>query len=169
MEGEVRCRQRGLALAMSLLLLLLFSLVAATLAQTGLLELRIAANSEASSDARQRSLALVDALLEEPGNFPARGGPGYRFCAKGDAIGSCDEFGLVVPAAVLERMQPIRYRVERVGPLRAPLPSVQETLASSAVVFAATRFEIIVSPATDRADAGEVVQGILVRIPRGQP
>ncbi len=169
MREDALRQQRGMVLVLSLVFLLLFAVIAAALLQSGQLELRMAGNSESVIRDRQRALAVLELLLEQPGIFAARERQGYRFCAPGDPGPGCDEFSLSPVSVLPVALQPASARIERVGPLAVTLPAMHEALASSAVAFAATRFELWVATGEIGQRRTELAQGVMRRVPGVAP
>ena len=162
-----RGQQKGLVLIVSLLVLLLLAIIATTVSETNLLQLRMAGNEQAKTEALQRSLALVDAILDNASNTPVVGGIGYKICKQGVSGGGCNTSTITVdgtlePAAIGD----FDYFVTRVGPLETTIPVMSEQMASSGTAYKAAKFEITsdYDGSDENLGRARVVQGILVRI-----
>ncbi len=162
-------RQRGAALIISLLFLLLITLVATTGSENSTLQLQMAGNEQSRVEAQQRALALLDAIIDDPDNAPVVGGIGFKICDAADTDASCDLTRIALDTAVTSMPAgvDIDYFVTRVGPLEVDAPSMAEEMASSASAYKFARQEITATiDGTDaRLGRSVVVQGMQVRIP----
>ncbi|MCP5130047.1 MAG: hypothetical protein H6985_10750 [Pseudomonadales bacterium] len=162
-----RAGQRGMVLAISLLVLLILSLVATTVARTNRLQLHMAGNDEARIAAMQRALAVADSVLPvaiAPGR-PAQ--VGYRLCTALSTDTRCDERTITLDPSVQTAIGSLDVAVVRVAPLQDRLPVMAEAKASSTVHYRAARIEVQV--AYDGSSGGRgramLTQGLLVRLP----
>ena len=171
-------KQRGMVLLVSLLILLLMAIIAAAVTQTNTLQLQMAGNDEAKTDAMQRALAIVDAVIDNPGNTPVRGTVGYTLC-KPNATGTCDEKNLAVGDQVIdvdadgsvttEEKGRHDFVVTRVGPEYISLGAVgrrDDTEAETGLEYQGAIMEV--SATYDGTDqnlgATTVVQGVMIKI-----
>lgn len=160
-------KQDGVALIVCLIMLLLIGLVATAGSQVGQLELFMAGNSEAKSDAMQRSLAAVDAVLEEPDDYlPVTGDIGHVICKVGD---TCDADLIDLASSHPQLPDQDKYTsitVTRAGPLETPLPVMDENNASSGVAYKGARFEVTAEYDDSASGLGKarVTQGVMYRI-----
>lgn len=158
-------RQRGLVLIISLLILLMTSILAATVYETNTLQMRMAGNEQTREGALQRTLATVDAIVARQENFPLHGSIGYRACDVEAMDESCDETSIVVDRGRAPWARPADYSIVRKGPLEVGLPSMAEGSASSGWHYRAALYEVRVAGAGDKRDPGEktMAQGVLIR------
>jgi hypothetical protein len=70
------CRQGGVALITALVLLVVITILSLAAIRSGTQELRMAANQEARTDAFQTAVAVIDGIIETPGNLAVAGGAG---------------------------------------------------------------------------------------------
>ena len=166
---HTRKSQGGIVLIVCLLILLLIGIVATTTSEVSLLQLYMAGNDESKSDALERALAAVDAIIDNAENTPVVGGIGFEICKVGE---TCD-----APIIDLRATDPgdpslpdldnyPSYTVTRVAPLETTIPVMDESMASSGINYKAARFEV--SATYDDTDSGQgrstVVQGVLVKL-----
>jgi PilX N-terminal len=83
----IRSRQRGVALAVSLIMLLLLTVIGVTAMRSSIFESQMARNEEARIGAFERAQSIVDSVIETPGNFLGSE-PGDTNCT--DAVANCD-------------------------------------------------------------------------------
>jgi archaellum component FlaG (FlaF/FlaG flagellin family) len=176
---NMRNEQRGMVLLVSLLILLLMAIIAAAVTQTNTLQLQMAGNDESKTDAIQRALAVVDAVIDNPKNTPVRGDIGYTWCKPGSTK-SCDEYNLSVEdevvdvdgdgnATAAEKSQ-YEYIVTRVGPEYISLGALgrrDDSRGDSGLDYQGAVIEV--SGSFDGTDKGlgssSVVQGVMIKIP----
>jgi hypothetical protein len=155
-----------MVLLVSLLVLLLFAVIASTVLRGNLLQLRMAGNDEAQNAALQQGLAAVDALFASRAGFHLNGGVGHRVCAVDATDSSCDARLLRLPVGLGRAGAAMDYWIVRAAPLEQRLPVMDETDASSTAFYRAARFEIGArydDTAQGLARAA-VVQGVVVRL-----
>jgi hypothetical protein len=157
--------QRGVVLIFTLVILLLMSFLASSLYENHLLQLRMAGNEQARSEAMQGALALVDGVVAIESNFLIRGSEGYTFCPQGLSNESCDEANLVLDLAVPQDESYRAYSLQRRPPLEALLPVMDEDRASSGRHYRTALFEINASVRTPVGQGVAVHQGFMVRFP----
>lgn len=161
--------QRGAALIVSLLFLLLLTLVATTGAENSTLQLQMAGNEQSRVEALQQNMAILDAIIDDADNAPVVGGVGFKICDQSSTDTSCDLKEIAIDSSVttVPTGVSVDYFVTRVGPLEVDAPSMSEELASSASAYKFARQEI--TSTIDGTDArlgnSTVVQGMQVRIP----
>ena len=83
-------QQKGAALIVALLFLVLISLVAITGAETSTLQLQMAGNEQSRLEAQQQAMAVIDAIMDDTDNAPIVGGIGFKICDTADTDASCD-------------------------------------------------------------------------------
>lgn len=162
-------RQDGAALIISLLFLLLITIVATTGSENSTLQLQMAGNEQSRVEAQQRTLALLDAIIDNADNAPVVGGIGFKICDASATDTSCDlaRIALDTTVTTVPSGVEIDYFVTRVGPLEVDAPSMAEEMASSASAYKFARQEITATiDGTDaRLGRSTIVQGMQVRIP----
>lgn len=72
--------QRGAALAVALILLVVLTLLGVAAVRTTQTELRLAENAESRSSARQLAESLISVVLADANNTPVNEDPNYRTC-----------------------------------------------------------------------------------------
>ena len=161
--------QRGAALIVALLFLLLITIVATTGAETSTLQLQMAGNEQSRVEALQQTMAVLDAIIDDADNAPVVGGVGFKICDVNSTDSSCDltEIDLDTAVTTVPTGVTIDYFVTRVGPLEVDAPIMSEELASSASAYNFARQEITatVNGTDARLGNSTVVQGMQVRIP----
>lgn len=137
-----RSRERGAALLIGLLLLLLVSVLATAGVRLSVSSVRGAVNEQLRSDAFQRAQNLVDGALAQAANTTLRSRPGERNCLPGDSAAECAQHALRLdPAPRTEDVAggAIRVRIARLDPeLTAP----PRGTGYSAVRFQAGQLEV---------------------------
>jgi Tfp pilus assembly protein PilX len=98
---------RGAVLLLALVFMLLLAMIAATVMQTAILQLRMAGNDQFLEEAFHKAQAIATELSLSPDNFSLEGGVGYTNCPVGVEELDCDRSQLPVGdqagAAVMER------------------------------------------------------------------
>jgi len=150
----------------ALLILLATALLASTLFETNLIQMRMAGNEQARAQALQDALSVIDAVLENYANLPLHGQVGDRFCPAGAADSSCNAVLAAVDPHRLGARAEIDYSLTRKGPLELALPVMPEERASSGRYYRAALFEVTVAART-RGARVSVSQGILLRLAAG--
>lgn len=161
--------QRGVVLIVSLLILLLIGVIAATTSEVSLLQLFMAGNDESKSDALERSLAAVDAILDDANNTPVVGNLDYVICKLGaaDPGNECNVKVIDLTASGIPDLGNYpNYTVIRVAPLETTIPVMDESMASSGTSYRAARFEISATYDDTASGLGRttVTQGVLVKL-----
>ena len=158
-----------------LLLAMVFMLLLATLAATGMatsiMEIRMAANDQFKEQAFQTAQAFAAAISRDTENFHVSGGVGFTICKNQMSSPNCDASKFVTLGSSLDHVSsgvPVDYLVERMGPLLVPgMPfrqsqnSVSSVLAYDAAIFEA---RVIVDGADVNLARAEVAQGIAVLV-----
>jgi hypothetical protein len=152
-------KQNGLVLLVSLLILLLIGVVATTVTETNIMQLRMAGNDESKTAALERALAVVDAILDRAKNTPVVGGIGYQV----------PKDSIVIHEEVTNAKGTFGYSVTRVGPLETTIPVMNQAMASSGTEYRAARFELTATYDGSAHNLGKatVVQGVLIKIAAG--
>jgi len=166
MNSDIASRQRGVVLIVSLLILLLLGIIATTTSQVSLLQLFMAGNDEARSDALQRSLAAIDAILDNADNTPVVGDLGYVICKKGNTC-DADLIDLATTNPEIPDLDKYTdFTVVRVAPLETTIPVMDESMASSGISYRAARFEVTAFYDDTASGQGKatVTQGVLVKL-----
>ncbi|TXS91368.1 hypothetical protein FV139_16725 [Parahaliea maris] len=156
--------QRGAVLLISMLILLLLAIIATTVSETNLMQLQMAGNDEAKSEATQQSLAIVESILSDQSNIPVVGDIGFKICASGGS--GCDLHVMDVDSALIPATGTTDYYAVRVGPLETTIPAMDESMASSGASYKAAKFDIYASydGTANKQGYTKVVQGVLVKL-----
>jgi hypothetical protein len=160
----------GAVLLIALIFMLLLSVIAATVMQSAILQLRMAGNDQFMEEALHQAQAIAGELSLNPGNFLLTGEVGDANCPPGRQDAGCDQSQLQVPAsAPALDAYALNYRVVRQEPLLwrgFPIREAEHSVSSS-TGFDAALYEIDVQ--LDGSDNGlgsaHVVQGMVVRVP----
>ena len=159
-------RERGAALFMALMFLIIITMLSLSAMRSSVMELRMATNSESEINATQRAQAVIDATVADPNNTPVVGGIGETTCMVGSS-NSCTRKTIVLKDA--DKFQPdveagyISVEVTRVAPLLKPAPRVQ---GYSLPGYSVATFEVDgkYDAAKDGEGNAEIVEGLLVLI-----
>ena len=166
---RLRTGQEGAVLIIAMMFLLLLTIIATTGAETSTLQLQMAGNEQSRVEAQQRTLAILDAIMDDSDNTPVVGGVDYKICDLSSTDGSCDltEIELAAAVTTVPAGVGLDYFVTRVGPLEIDAPPMAEEQASSASAYKFARQEITASFDGSQARLGRstIVQGVQVRIP----
>ena len=162
---ELRCTRRhqvGVILVFSLLFLLLLASLTAALAGGGLMQLRLATNSEEMAVSRQLALGELELWLDYMGGAYPDGSAGERHCVLGSEIPDCHSHELPMGLASLDSSY--ITVVEEAG---RPLPRLSERQATSALAYRAARYEITTEVEGRARGSGELSlsQGVLAIFP----
>jgi Tfp pilus assembly protein PilX len=156
---------RGAALILAMIFLVLLALIAGTVMQTSIQEFQMAGNAQFREEAFQRAQAIAEEISEDLDNFPVTGDVGYKICATG-----CNgtNFIQALTTATVPTGVNVDYQVERQGPrFIESLPFRQsQAEVSSSPAFDAALFEVSVSidGSAARLGSAEVVQGVAIRV-----
>ena len=160
----------GAVLLLAMVFMLMLAMIAATVMQTALLQLRMAGNDQFLEEAFHKAQAIATELSLDTDNFSLEGGVGYTNCPIGVKDINCSRSQLPVPAsAVVPTGVTLDYRVTRQEPLLwrgFPIREAQDTVSSSNS-FDAAIFEIDVriDGSQKRLGSAHIVQGIALRVP----
>ena len=160
----------GAVLLLALVFMLMLTMIATTVMQTAILQLRMAGNDQFLEEAFHKAQAIATELSLDPDNFSLEGGVGSTNCPVGVKDLNCYRSELPVPAsAVVPTGVTLDYRVTRQDPLLwrdFPIREAQNTVSSSNS-FDAAIFEIDVriDGSEKRLGSSHIVQGIAVRVP----
>ena len=171
MAGQCVRKSRGAVLLLALLFLLLMAMVAATVMQTSILEIRMAGNDEHREQAFQKAQAVAGAILNNADNFPMNTSVGQIICSPADSDGKCDESLFISISPALELSAEgvlVDFNVARQGPLilnSPPLRNLQRS-SSSSLAYDAALFEthVVVDGQSVGRGRSEVVHGVAVLI-----
>lgn len=159
--------QRGVVLAVAMVVLLGVTVVSVTALSSSMLEIRMAGNAEDTARAFNVAQGAVDAVISEAENFPIIGAVGYSACSStypsvAEVAGTCNRTDLALPAS----FEPAKSaaRTERLDPLRSCPP---RGMATSCENFKVASFAI--EGHHDNVEAGRgratVHEGYLVLVP----
>jgi hypothetical protein len=153
----------------SLIFLLLITLIATTAAQTSTFQLQMAGNDQSRVDAQQRTMAMMDAIMDDSDNAPIIGDIGYKICDTSSVDVSCDEklIDLASSVTTIPSGSSADYFVIRRGPLETDPPTMSEARASSASAYKVARYEVTANfdGSGSRLGTSSMGQGMLVKIP----
>jgi hypothetical protein len=161
---------RGAVLLVALIFMLLLVVIAGTVMQSAILQLRMSGNDQFTEDALHQAQGIAGELSLNPQNFLLTGGVGVANCPPGRQDQGCDHSQLQVPASAsaLDGYA-LDYRVVRQEPLlwRGFPIRESENAVSSSTGFDAALFEIDVQldGSENRLGSAHVVQGMVVRVP----
>ena len=161
---------RGAVLLLALVFMLMLAIIASTVVQTAILQLRMAGNDQNLEEALHKAQAIATELSLNPDNFSLEGDVGDTNCPVGDQSLNCDRNELQTPgSAAAPAGVEIDYRVTRQDPLlwRGLPVREEQDAASSSSSFDAAIFEIDVriDGSEKRLGSAHIVQGIAVRVP----
>lgn len=157
--------QRGVALVVSLILLVVITVVALSSIRFSTQEMRFSGNETFRVDAFETAQSLVDATITDVDNTPVTGRVGYTVCLPGRSCNS-DTLKLTNDwlSSELAAGQ-ADVTVQRLGPLLGPPP---RGLGTSLIMFSAATFRVEAS--YDVSDEGlgrsEVHEGVIVLVPK---
>ena len=163
---NLKQRQSGAILVISLVFLVAISLLAVASMGSSNIGLHMAQNEESRVAAEQGAQAMADAIVSDTGTTPVIGGSGFTICTVGET--GCDVNSLPVTNAYLKTAIAnghITARVRRMGPDFGPPPRAVE---SSIDKFTSASFEVVTT--YDRVDEKlgrqQVTEGVLVLVPK---
>jgi hypothetical protein len=162
--------QRGAALAVALILLVVITLLSLSGMRFTTLDNRMAMNQELRVESLQMSQALLDSVVATDSNIVVFGNTGYSNCTA--RVVGCNQYTLQLPdfrwAPMLENGE-MRARVVMTGDGEAP-PRLSARLGSSLPKLRASSFEVTAD--YDRVSQGEsrneVGQGMILIYGRAQ-
>ncbi|NNF52108.1 MAG: hypothetical protein HKN59_06690 [Gammaproteobacteria bacterium] len=157
-------KQKGAALFVSLMLLLVITLISVSALRTSHLELKMAGNQESSLSSFMSAQALADAIVATPANVPVIGNPGFTICTAKEA--GCNRNtisfanGLFASDLSKGSLGAVVTRGEEI-----PIP---RSLSTSVEKFGGVQYTIQASfdRSVDNLGRTQVVEGMLVLIPR---
>ena len=165
-------RQSGAILIIALVFLLLITLLGISSSNTNIQQLLMAGNEQSRIEAVQRAQALVDGILDNEDNIPLSGNVGFRTCAFGDVDAICDSSVILLAPKVTAVLNGgnTSYFATRMGPLTAPVPPLNEELASSSSAYQIALVEVDATfdGTASRQGTSNIVQGIMLLVPAGQ-
>lgn len=158
-------RQRGAALFMALMFLIIITMLSLAAMRSSIMELRMAGNAESQVNAVQRAQAIIDATVAEPDNTPVIGGAGDTTCLS--TASGCTRHSITFDDAQLLKTDIdadyMDVVVRRIEPLEKAAP---RTIGTSAAAYSYASFEV--HGRYDARNAGmgsaEVVEGVMVLI-----
>lgn len=161
---------RGAVLLVTLVFMLLLALIAGTVMQTAVFQLRMAGNDQYLEEAYHRAHAIITELSLNAENFTLEGVVGAANCPVGVQRADCDRSQLeLAHSAEQSGAATVNYRVVRQDPLfwrGFPIRESQAVVSSSRS-FDAALFEVEVRIDGDQQVPGtaHLAQGIAVRVP----
>ena len=169
-------RQQGVVLLVALVFLLLTTIIATTVMNTSIQEVRMSANDQFKEEAYQQTYAVINAIESNINNFAGDEVVGYRMCpagTSGTAGTTCNNTTILTVASGVTTVPTdvtMTYEGERLAPLVSSLPfRLDEADSSSSSKYGVRFFES--SARYDGRDAGlgwaEMSQGIGQRIGSG--
>lgn len=149
--------------------MLLTGMVSATVMRTSVLEVKMVGNTQFKEEAFQKTESVVNAVSSNKNSFVVAGNVGWRVCGAGVSSVRCHSRALSLPSEVssVPTGVELEYYVERMGPLKTPLPFRQsESEASGANGFDVALFEVVAEFDGREEKLGhfEIRQGIAVKI-----
>jgi hypothetical protein len=161
----------GAVLLLAMFFVLLLAILAASVIQTGVLELRMSGNNQFQEEAQQYAAAIATEISEFPGNFPLDSAVGYEVCAEADSSPGCNQDGHYL--AKLQSLSQsegvaVDYRVTRQGPLLVenfPVRESQGEVSGNSRAVAIFEISVHVDGGGSRLGSARVAQGIAVRLP----
>lgn len=164
--------QRGIALATSLIFLIVITLLGLVAVRTSTTELKLAHNEQTRVEAMETAQSVIDAVLAGNGNLPVRADTNYMLCHdSGDAgnQANCPDTnpGLTLASTGSSRIfnKGVYAEVRRLQPETAPVP---DALMSSMARFGAASFAV--RGQYDRGEVGlgaaDIEQGIIKLVPK---
>jgi Tfp pilus assembly protein PilX len=161
----------GAVLLLAMFFVLLLAILAASVIQTGVLELRMSGNHQFQEEAQQYAMAIATEIAESPGNFPLDSAVGYAVCAEADSSPGCNQDGHYL--AQLQSLAQsgevaVDYKVTRQGPLLVesfPVRESQGEVSGNSRAVAIFEISVQVDGGSSRLGSARVAQGIAVRLP----
>ena len=118
----LQSQQRGVALAVALILLLVITMLALSGVRLSTMELRMSLNDELRVNAIEQSQSLVDGAIRRFANTPILA-PGVTLCAR-TVSGVCTDTRVVLPAAFADELagNQVNVLIQRIPPQNAEPP-----------------------------------------------
>lgn len=162
-------RQAGTALITALLLLVVITILSLTAVRSSTQELRMATNQESRIDAFQTAVALIDGVIETPGNLIIFGSAGFKNCTSN--VINCGKNEITLPSAAPFSDPLVEKRVTVVMQNADGAPP--RTIGTSIDKFGAASFAIhaestLLSDNTDRfvRAKSRAGQGFMLLVPK---
>jgi Tfp pilus assembly protein PilX len=161
--------QRGAALAIALILLVIITVLSLSGIRFTALDNRMALNQELRIESMQRAQSVLDSVISVDSNIVVQGNAGFTNCTPG--IANCNQSSIQLPAfnwadTTADQM---RAQVVMTGDGEAP-PRLAARLGSSLPKLRASSFEVVAE--YNRADQNEarseVGQGMILIYGRSQ-
>jgi Na+-transporting methylmalonyl-CoA/oxaloacetate decarboxylase gamma subunit len=161
-------KQRGVALAFGLLILLIITVIGIAALRGSLFELQMARNEESRVTALERAQSIIDATVAVASNLVVAGSVGNTNCV-GSAFSGCTTSSVSLDTAMSSGAFQNRssVRVERLAPEFAPAPRI---VGSSVNVFEAAQFRVesTYDARNTREGRASLAQGVMVLVATGQ-
>lgn len=165
-------RQRGAALAVALVLLVVLTLLGVAAVRTTQTQLRLASNAESRTNAMQLAESLIETVASDSNNTPVDYNPDFRSCylpANGapSALFACDSDAVQIPLASSNSSGDILTygyaEVRRVLPLFVTVNVMREA-QTSARQYDFARYSITggIDRSSEGRSAAEIVESLLV-------
>lgn len=164
---NTRQAQRGAALITALIFLIIITMLSLSAMRSSILELRQASNDELRVAAFESAQAIIDAVMNTPGNMPVVGDVGFLICTKYE---TCEDTSLTLTGGLYAdeiEDQQVRVRVERLGPLFGPPPRGLGTSARN-LTAASFKIEADYNRTDDGLGRADLAQGVMVVVPKSQ-
>lgn len=172
-ESRYWVSNRGAALLLALIFMLLLAMITATVMRTAILELHMAGNDQFLEETFHQAQAVASELSMTPANFYLGGVAGDINCSQDSQNPECDYNLLPVP----QHAQPpagvaLDYRITRQAPLLSRGFPIRE---SEGTASSGNRFDVAIFEINVRIDgnatkfgSAHVAQGIAMRVPAGR-
>lgn len=161
--------QRGVALAIALIFLVVITLVGLVAMRSSVVEIKLARNNQFEIEATQKAQAVVDAVLEDKANFSSTLKVGEISCydSGANAPTACEQSGRrALLNANGELFQTGVYaEVQRLAPARVPVPVPSLTSMDK---FTAAAFSVRgqFNRAQEGLGAADIEVGVIKILPR---
>jgi Tfp pilus assembly protein PilX len=174
-------RQQGVALVVSLIILLILTVITVTAMRSSIFELQMSRNEQARVEAFERAQSIIDAVIAVVANMPVTSGYGYCLASNttstiidsntGNAK-DCQDDAVSFPSGLTSTEKDALMKdavaiVERTAPEFVTAPRV---VGSSAAVFQGAQFAVEARYDGTASKQGRVdlVQGVMVLVSTGQ-
>lgn len=163
--------QRGVALAVALIILIVTTIIALSASRFTMLEVKQSSNFELVRDAQQSAQSIVEGVVSLPQTILVTGAVGDVNCTNTPALTGCTTKTIVLPgnmfAAEIAADQ-VWAKAERLAPLFRGLPRIRGT-GSSTIEFKGATFSVQGSydRTADRLSRARVDQGYIVPVQVG--
>lgn len=161
--------QSGAVLILALIIMLLTGMVSTTVMRTSILEVKMVGNTQFKEEAFQKTESVVNAITAKKSSFVVAGDVGWRICGAGTSVSNCNSNTISLPTDVtaVPTGVGLGYYVERMGPLKIPMPFRQsDSEASGANGFDVALFEVVAEfdGRDEKLGHFEIHQGVAVKI-----